>query len=272
MKVIGYCCLHYGREWLYWSVRSVLESVDEFYIFYTPTPSHGHSTTLVNPESFDEIKYTYDYLINTLNEFHDVCLNWGKVYWVMTDGFVHEGYQRTYCVNYCESKGADIVLVVDADELWEKDILDKAIDCVSKDDKRSYRVNMRHFYRSIYWYCDDAAMPTRLIKPAIDANTEEYLHVGSVYHMGYAQSPSIVYYKQSIHGHKAEWRNNWYNDKFLNWVPGDSDVHPTCTNYWTPVEQTYKEPEFWHLYDLIYDHPYIGEAVITDESFNIERL
>ena len=77
--------------------------------------------------------------------------------------------------------------------------------------------------------------------------------------MGYAQTPEIICYKMQIHGHLAEWRPNWYEDKFLAWQPGVKDVHPTCRdNFWEPKPYV----DDGTLEKLTFDHPYFGRDII----------
>ena len=64
----------------------------------------------------------------------------------------------------------------------------------------------------------------------------------------------IVYYKQQIHGHKAEWRDGWFENTFLPWEPGKEDVHPTNVDFWTPEEIGRGTRKV--LKKLCGDHPY----------------
>lgn len=255
MNVYACYIVHYGVEWLYWSIRSVADFVDKTFVFYTPVPSHGHATNLVCPETREQLRTSLIPLMLKDYELH----------WFDCSGFTHEGEHRTFAVNTCKERGADIVLVVDADEVWVPEQLDYAINFVKNDDAkyRVYCVGMRHFWRSTKWVCDDQAMPTRLLNLHNDnGNVAQYVdpnHV-KVLHMGYAQSPKIIEYKQSIHGHKAEWRPGWFENIFLPWEPGKGDVHPTNLNYWTPVlcqDDTCGTMEY-----LIGDHPYWGMDII----------
>lgn len=128
-------------------------------------------------------------------------------------------------------------MVVDADELWDEMYLKMAIEVAKSEPYRTHRVFMRHFWRSCRWVCDDGAAPTRFIKPNVSGEEPGYIsdQLGKVFHMGYAQTPAIIHYKMSIHGHKNDIRPGWYDNTFLPWKPGMGDVHPTNVNYWTPV-------------------------------------
>lgn len=242
--------LHYGREWLMWSLRSVMDFVDDAYIFYTPTPSHGHSTAMVNPESRDEL---FD-IANLMDAIWIDCPR----------HFAHEGEHRTFAVETLKQRGFDTVVVVDADEVWDQEVMAQALRAAKEDTTaRSFRIGMRHFWRSLKWVCDDPAMPTRIIKPSMPLDAPEaYLpgYVGKVFHMGYAQSAEIIQYKQSIHGHKNEWRPGWFENIFMDWIPGRGDVHPTCIDYWNPVK--YEDDPSHTLEHLVGDHPYYAMEII----------
>jgi hypothetical protein len=262
MKVSACYIVHYGLEWLYWSIRSVIGYVDDVHIFYTPTPSHGHGTTLECPETRKDIG----------NSIAGLFADYGNIFWHDTDGFAHEGLQRHHAVDVCVMNGADVVLVVDADELWSPDVLNRAIKHVSEvEDVQGFCIGMRHFWRSVYWVMDDACMPTRLIRPKNPIQGVQYLgdDIGKVFHMGYAQSPRIIEYKQAIHGHKMEWRKNWFEEKFMAWSPENllADCHPTNENFWNPDMIDITSPDFHELHELIFDHPYWKVKVITNESF-----
>lgn len=248
MKVFASYILHYGREWLRQSIKSVVDQVDEVHLFYTPWPSHGHDTTLHNPEERDD-------LVDTLPEFRAL----GKeVCWHECHRFHNEGEHREWAVEWCKFAGADIVIVVDADEIWPANVLKDFIAYVANGQARSYRIGMRHFWRSLKYICDDPAMPTRGIKPNVKANTEDYFPFGKVFHMGYAQSPAIIKYKMSIHGHKNELRPGWFDKTFMTWRPGVKDVHPTNVNFWNPQPYTDKG----ELEKLVGDHGYWNQEII----------
>lgn len=255
MKIIASYILHYGVEWLYWSMRSVVPFVDEIHLFYTPWPSHGHTTNLKCPESREMLKTSYLPLM-----MKDIEIIWHDC----PVRFAHEGEHRTFAIETCKQVGADIVVISDADELWPPLVLQEALEYVVSNEYRSYRIGMRHFWKSLNWVCDDAAMPTRFVRPNIAGNSEQYLS-GKVFHMGYAQTPKTIEYKMSIHGHKNEWRAGWFENIFLPWQPyyllsNRGDVHPTSVDYWNPMP--YVEDGQDTLAYLCDDHPYYSLDII----------
>lgn len=240
MKIIASYILHYGKEWLYWSMRSVAPFVDKIRVFYTPKPSHGHGTELACPDSENELFYI-------AGEFGAV---WHK------GTYMHEGEHRDFAIKACVDAGADLILVVDADEIWDPDVLSNALTQACEGNAYAWRVHASHFWRSVNWICYDEAMPVRIIKPS--GHGEGYVIGPGFWHFGYAQSPELMRYKMSIHGHKNELRPGWFEEKFLGWKPGMGDVHPTNRDFWN------SEPfDRQKLVDLIGDHPYYKDGIIV---------
>lgn len=241
----AYYGLHYGKEWLKWSMRSIRNYVDEIHVFYVSRPSHGTQTSLLCPESRLELKGIAD-------EFDAI--------WWDCPHFNWEGEHRDYAVKLLTDRGADTILVVDADEIWQPFHLDSALEYAESEDCPVTRVYMRHFWRSLKWVCNDGAAPARILRPNSTKEYEGYDDTGKVYHMGYAQTPEIVFYKQQIHGHIAEWRKGWFEHKFLGWFPGMEDVHPTNIDFWTPIQTDFETYEY--LKQLCGDHPYFDLDII----------
>jgi hypothetical protein len=147
--------------------------------------------------------------------------------------------------------------VVDADEVWEPGAAARAIRQGLQMNARSGHVPFVHFWRSFGWACRDAAQPVRVISPRhVEGNA--YLEVPPVLHFGYARKPADIEYKMQTHGHKGEWRPEWYEQTFLAWQPGEGeDLHPTNRDFWTaaPYDRA-------ALPDALKAHPYYGLEVI----------
>ena len=215
MKIISYTPLHYGADYLADAIRSVYDVVNEVWILYTPTGSHGHRTSAVCPDTRADLQTIAERAAG-----HK--LRWFEGEWP------YEGAQRDTIFKLAPD--ADVVLALDADELWLEP--QKAIDQALAGEARSWRVPMVHFWRSFYRaVINDHAYPHRVIIPK-RANGEAYCDTRPIAHMGYAQRSPLVEYKQQTHGHKAEWRPEWFTTK---WQTNSLiDVHPTCVDYWFP--------------------------------------
>jgi hypothetical protein len=137
--------------------------------------------------------------------------------------------------------GADLVVVVDYDEIWPQDILALFLSEVwEKGVARNNLVNMIHFWRSFNWGCPDQGWPVRIIDLRYNNGTH-YLpsELGRVFHFGYAVTDQVMRYKWEIHGHKNEMRPGWLTDIWPAWPPRDN-CHPTNGRneagkpFWTP--------------------------------------
>jgi hypothetical protein len=216
MKVAAYTALHYGAEYLKFSVLSVSELVDRHIILYSPMPSYGHGTALPCPEWEEELR-------ECVREFPHI--EWRRV------AAHSEGQHRGEIHRYL--KDEDILLPIDADEVWHPVALERCLKTVyDKKGAREYRLGgMTHFWRSFNWACTDQMMPVRLVD--LRSTASHAAIYGQLYHFGYAQSIVITRYKWAIHGHKLELRPDWL-EMFIDWKPGIKDVHPTCVGVWNP--------------------------------------
>jgi len=240
--VIAFVALHYGTDYLKWAIRSVIDHVDKVYIAYSSHGSHGSQTEVSCPDTRAELLMIAQYAAKE------------KLHWYEGD-WCQENEQRNSI--YAEAPDADMILVLDSDEIWRRDMVERVLRTAWQGDKRFYRCHGIHFWRSLWKaVANDYAAPERVICP----KRPEGMHILDAYfaHLGYAQRPEIVEYKQRIHGHKNEWRKDcdWYQDIFMR--NRLTDCHPTNLNYWSPVSI---DP-LRYLPAMMSDHPYFEKAVI----------
>lgn len=249
MKVHSLTILHYGADYLSYALRSVYHNVDQCHIFYTPTPSHGHSTDIPPVETRDQLRqsaYSYD---------PD-----NKVRWYDMVNITHEGPQRDIAIRTVQTEGAELVVVVDCDEVWPLDTLKRAIvhAKINPNKKYQFLVNMTHLWRSFNWACSDNGWPIRLFDMRYSGGVEYLSDIGKVYHFGYAVCNVVMNYKWLIHGHKNELRQGWLEDKWAAWPPPDN-CHPTNGRneygepFWTP-----KPFDKSVLPEFMSEHPFYG--------------
>lgn len=216
-KIYSYTICLYGRDYLQYALRSISPLVDRSYIFYTSHPSHGHSSEIMPPESRDELMASIP------------ADEWDKITWIDTEKFYYEGPQRDYAVSKLIQDGADIILPIDYDEVWESSVLEKVVKEVwDRNISRNWLCNMYHLWKSFSWACEDDGWPVRVIdtRRTIGNSYISPTEFGKIFHFGYAITDKIMSYKISIHGHKDEWRPDWYETKWKQWPPID-DCHPT---------------------------------------------
>jgi hypothetical protein len=248
MKVIAYTALHYGAEYLAWAMRSVQSNVDEFHILYTTDPSHGHTSDLRCPETEED-------LIREAHRFITKPIFWHRGKWS------NESDHRSTILPIAKERGADLILWLDYDEVWDPETLKASLAEAATRPEHEIRVKFLHFWKSFGHVCSDPCMPVRIINP--NGVGTFYIHNKiPVLHFGYALKAATVFYKQSIHGHKGEWKPNWFRDTYLGWKPGQEDTHPTCGRnergeaFWIPRPTP---PEIQNvLADQMSDHPYFS--------------
>lgn len=251
MKTIAYTALLYGCDYLAYAIRSVIDSVDEYWALYSAHGSHGSQTTLPCPDSRADL-----YAIAQ-------AAAGNKLRWV--DGnWTHEGHQRDSIYQYAPD--ADVILVLDSDEVWGEGVAKFMIDSYVEMGKswtiHSMRVPIIHYWRSFYrCVLHDPAFPQRIIFPKVSSDyigTASIPKMRSINHFGYAQRSEVVYYKQHTHGHRGEWRKDidWYTERFL--ANAQMDCHPVGSEYWNPepVNPTDYLPA-WMM-----EHPYAHKALI----------
>lgn len=257
MKVIGYTALHYGSDYLGWAIRSIIDHIDEYHVLYAARGSHGSRTFQPCPDTREDL-----YAIASRAAGNK--LRWWDGDWTQ------EGQQRDSIFGYAPD--ADVILTLDADEIWPEALVYCAIDQWSEAKLiqcRSWRMPIIHYWRSFYRaILHDPAYPERVIYPHV-GNAWDREH-GVCYinppptgrefinHMGYAQRSEIVDYKQLTHGHKGEWRRdiNWFQDRFM--ANAQQDCHPVGSEYWNPEQVKPLD----YMPAFMVEHPYYKLDVI----------
>jgi hypothetical protein len=249
VNVVAFSALHYGRDYLGSAIRSVIDSVDEYHVAYTASGSHGHRTATPCPETRDEL------LAIALEAAGD------KLRW--HDGTWEQEYQQRGMIHQY-APDADMILVLDADEIWHPQIASWAGRLRSGETQiqpavRTVLMPLYHFWRSFHHaVLHDPAAPVRIIYPKVPDGSET---VGKtwLFHFGYCQRPEIVRYKIETHGHKAQWRTDcdWFEDKFM--ANAQKDVHPVGSEWWN-VEAC--DPYALGLPMWMLTHPYADMEVI----------
>lgn len=242
MKVHSYTVVHYGADYISYALRSIYEHVDQAHIIYTPHPSHGHQTDQPPIETRDEIQaaaLAYD--------------PERKIRWYDIRNAYYEGKHRDQAVKICKDAGAEMILVVDYDEVWPQSTLKTALSRVAESNfAREWRINFTHLWKSFDYACYDQGWPARILDLR---HNDEVAYIpkefGEIYHFGYAVRDEVMRYKISIHGHKNEMRQDWLEKQWAAWPPA-KDCHPTNEeDFWTPVKIDKHE-----LPLIMREHPY----------------
>lgn len=243
MKVVSLTCLLYGKDFLDAALRSVVDSVDETYILYSAVGSHGHMTDAQCPETRDEL-----YVIARQAAGDKLVWIDGRWGW--------EGQQRDSIFQYAPD--ADVILVVDSDEVYADGLAQDAIAFAQSADVRNIRLPFTHLWRSFHrGFAHDPAYPTRVICPKIAGDETTMPTNKRIWHYGYAQRSEIVGFKLNTHGHRGEFRRDvdWFNDVFL--TNRQYDCHVVGSDYWDC-----EDIDLTLLPSVLENHPYRHLQVI----------
>lgn len=250
MKV-AYYAIHYGKEYLAWSIRSIQDAVDAIYIFYTDVPSYGFKSPYPCPDTREELKA------------QALRFATKPVYWI-EGRWNSEHHHREEALRTIQQKhGPCQVLVVDADEIWPEGHAAMALEHVANSNSAyAWMANFWNFWRSFDYMVLDAFAPIRVVDQRHRAGSTGRLpdHI-KVLHFGYAQCENLMGYKWTCHGHQAELRPGW-RERFVKWQPGDADLHPVVNNLWDKAHPTPPEVRL-EIDKIMKDHPYYGIDVIS---------
>jgi hypothetical protein len=240
--IVAFYALHYGSDYLGWSIKSIYDYVDKIYILYSDVPSYGYNTSLKNPD-------TKEKLIESAHIFGDPQ---SKIKWI--DSKWSSEVQHRLAIHSAASQDdPDVILTVDADEIWQKQTIENTLSTVLSGTSKIYKIKMLTLWRSFSWYTLDNWWPLRVECPKRQGGAQNLFEnddsdIARVLHFGYARSLEDIRYKVSIHGHKGEWRSDWL-DRYEKWpASGNNDFHPVCANAWNimPYDKT-KLPQIMQL-------------------------
>ena len=237
IKTLAYIPLHYGSPYLDAVIRAIDPHVEKILILYTPTPSYGQNRGMKNPD--------------TRQQLYDIAHGASqKIEWVEVPPMGQENQHRKMVFNY--AGGYDLIMAVDSDEIF--DDVEEMKQAAMATNCRTVNVGgdrWWHFWRSFNECNRDGFYPTRfhVVNGVDDA---VIIHVGKIYHMGYALPEDMTQYKISVHGHK-DILNTWIRDKWINYKRGVTKfLHPDSQTVWIETEDFDKTT----LPQILKDHPY----------------
>lgn len=243
-KVVGVTALHYGKDFLSYAIRSVIDAVDEHHILYSPRGSHGHHTDAVCPDTRDELYALAEYSAGRKLRWHEGT--WGQ-----------EGEQRDTIFRLAPD--ATAVLTVDADEVYEEGLAEQAVRYAVDSGVHRLRLPFIHLWRSFYrGFRHDPAYPERVVIPARKGGETDTFDTDlRVWHFGYAQRSELVRYKMLTHGHRNQFRTDvdWFDEVFM--TNRQTDCHPVGSEYWNTEAVALSE-----LPVILWRHPYARMDVI----------
>lgn len=193
-------------------------------VSYSHKPSHGIGCTDSCPDTEKEIKSICREVLG------------GKLIWDGAESFHTEGDHRA--MRYKYSDGYDLILTIDADEVFKEDEIHSALVFASLGRERYYGINgYVNLWRSFNWACYDGFRPIRIENLRAN-NNEQNLNCNlTVWHFSTCQSEKVMRYKFNVFGHASEVRPNWVQETYYGWTPQNNfpDVHCVAYGLWTPT-------------------------------------
>lgn len=246
MKIVGFTALHYGKDYLAYAIRSIIDHIDEYHVAYTAIGSHGHRTDVQCPETRDELYAIASAAAGSKLRWHDG--EWRQ-----------EGSQRDSIHQYAPD--ADAIVVCDSDEIYPPGLVPELLQQTSTWHRRAIRVPFMHFFRNFrHAIIHDPAYPERIIYPQVHNDLKETAQTRPVAHMGYCQRSEAIRYKLKIHGHKNELRCN--ADEYTDGIYLDrnrwTDLHPVGSEFWNAE----RVDPLDYMPRWMQDHPYYHMQVI----------
>ncbi len=246
MKVLGFMPIFYGKEYLRESLTSIKDHCEMVVVAYTPNPSHGFGTTDVCPDTEQEI-----FTIAT-----EVLGN--KLIWDKHDNYHAENQHRQRAYNY--SSGYDLILSIDADEVYDTKDLYYALNYAYTHPQRYYGIKgYINFWRSFNWACYDGFRPVRIENLGANNNDQNLECPLTIYHFSTAQSEPVMRFKYKIFGHASEIKPDWLNKTHYGWNTTNQfgNLHCVANDIWNaePFDKN-KMPEF------LKQHPNFNKELI----------
>jgi hypothetical protein len=258
VKTIACYALHYGLEYLPWSIRSVQDAVDEIHIFYAEKPSYGHTKNIPCPEHELELQ-------TAAHRFLRKSLFWHVGSWQ------NEQEHREAFLEVAHELATELILVVDADELWPPGSARATLEHAYRENNAGqWFANFQNFWRSFKYEVRDNFKPIRILDLRQMQDIYSHLELGPqaqpepVYHFGYAISKETMAYKWTCHGHQLDLATGWLEDKFLAWSPETNqpeELYPLGSKLWQKAHRTSEHVDEI-IKSMLHDHPYYNLELI----------
>jgi hypothetical protein len=224
MRVLGFMTIHYGKEYLKESLLSIRDHIEKMVVSYTSVPSHGHATNMICPDRREDILGICQQVLGD------------KLIW--TEGnYGAENHHRSVAKEY--SAGYDLILTIDADEIFEPKEIQTALQYAYGNKERYFGIKgYVNFWRSFKWACFDGFRPIR-IENQNNHNSGQNLECPlTIYHFSTAQGEAVMRYKYSCFGHANEIKPGYLENIFYKWSTENNfgDLHPVSIGLWNAVE------------------------------------
>lgn len=244
-KILAFLPIHYGTEYLECCLLSIRDHVDKVHVAYSRKPSHSFRTGEKCKDTEEEI---FAICQKVLGE---------KLIWTAEDSYPNESTHRNE--RYKFSKGYDVILSIDSDEVFEG--IPQALEYIENSPERFHGCNgYINFWRSFNFCNRDGFRPIRIEKLSAKNQLQNLNCPLTVYHFSTCQNVETIRYKNKVFGHAAEIRKNWLEDVYLAWTPENRTriLHPVSFDVWHDA--------------MDYDKNLLPECLKAHVNFNKELI
>lgn len=209
--------LHYGLDYISSVIRSTEGYFDRHIVVYTENPNFPGTPTIPCPDSREELL--------------QACYEAGgkRLHWI-------EGRIPAVAVAFDEYDDIELLMEFDGDEVGHQNLLADIIDRFEQGEltHQQYRIPFVHHWRSFRYACFDQQWPIRLYLPrAQNDGIGWYERIGwYVHHYGYARRNVDMRYKLDLSVHRPEFREEWWENKWMAFPNDLQDVHPVTIGLW----------------------------------------
>jgi len=160
---------------------------------------------------------------------------------VVLQNFKTEGEQRTAMSILAKELGYDYILVIDADEYYRKEDIQKAVEFISNNHVDRYDIDVEYnFWKDENWEVRPRISKARLFcVPAgtifsgyRNINVKKLLMPSDIvcYHFSYTGNDAKILSKLTHFSHAHEVRKDWFENVWQKWIPEMKDIHP-CVSH-----------------------------------------
>jgi glycosyltransferase involved in cell wall biosynthesis len=281
MSLAAVYCVYNEEEYLAWSIRSIIDAVDEVIVLLGEQPYSAYNANArTHFQRPDRSRAIVEELAACSPKIRLVTGVWDS-----------ELEHRNAGLRLCRQAGHAYYFLVDGDEVYRQDHLDSLRDELrARPGVGQFIIKCDLFWRSFQYRIpanDLAWMPRRVFKITRCSNlgksripvplacrftgnnkTNSY---GTVYHLdpqrvkfyhfSFARSPEKMREKLLTYSHAHEVLAGWYEQVWLRWPE-----HREMTNL-NPVDPPKLPRAIWHdpadLPEVMRDHPYFRQEIIT---------
>lgn len=162
--------------------------------------------------------------------------------YVIEKNFRTEGEQRTYISNLAKEMGYEYILIIDADEYYKPEHIEKMLKYIEENPAERYNVITEiNFWKDEKWeitprirgareVCVKTGLPFRGYRN-IDVPVKLIPEEVVLYHFSYIGPDEKMYSKITHFSHASEINLRWFEDVWKKWTPDSENLHPVGPSY-----------------------------------------